>query len=83
VPSVAGLHVCARATVDGGPIVAQARQNGVGVQALTDFCAGGPQQGLVIGYGGIRLEQIAEGPTRLELAGRQKRRRLAQAISQG
>jgi GntR family transcriptional regulator/MocR family aminotransferase len=67
VPSAAGLHLCARSSVDVGPVVARARANGVGVQALADFCAGTPQQGLVIGYGGIQLDLIAEGLRRLQV----------------
>jgi GntR family transcriptional regulator/MocR family aminotransferase len=65
VPSAAGLHLCVRADVDVQPVVARARANGVGVRALADFCAGTPQHGLVIGYGGIPLEKITEGLRRL------------------
>jgi GntR family transcriptional regulator / MocR family aminotransferase len=65
VPSAAGLHLCARSKVDVGPIVERARDNGVGVQALADFCAGPPQQGLVLGYGGISPAKITEGLRRL------------------
>jgi GntR family transcriptional regulator/MocR family aminotransferase len=70
VPSAAGLHLCARSTVDVGPIVDRARLDGVGVQALADFCAGEPQRGVVIGYGGIQLSEIPEGLRRLEGAAR-------------
>jgi GntR family transcriptional regulator/MocR family aminotransferase len=65
VPSAAGLHLCARSSVDVEPVITRARARGVGVQALADFCAGPPQQGLVIGYGGIPRERIAEGLRRL------------------
>ncbi|TCO61016.1 PLP-dependent aminotransferase family protein [Actinocrispum wychmicini] len=65
VPSAAGLHLCARSTVDVRPVVERAAAAGVGVQALADFCAGPPQQGLVIGYGAIPGAKITEGLRRL------------------
>ena len=68
VPSAAGLHLCARSNVDVRPVIATARSKGVSVQALGDFCAGPPQQGLVIGYGAISLPKIAEGLRRLREA---------------
>jgi GntR family transcriptional regulator/MocR family aminotransferase len=69
VPSAAGLHLCARSELDVQPMTVAARANGVGVQALADFCAGPAQQGLVIGYGAIRLDQITEGLRRLAALG--------------
>ncbi|MBP2327606.1 GntR family transcriptional regulator/MocR family aminotransferase [Kibdelosporangium banguiense] len=68
VPSAAGLHLCARAESDVAEVVARARAEGVGVQALADFCGTRPQHGLVIGYGGIPLDRIAEGLRRLSRA---------------
>lgn len=65
VPSAAGLHLCARSTVDVSGVVERAAAVGVGVQALADFCAGPPQQGLVIGYGAIPYAKITEGLRRL------------------
>nr|WP_042179563.1 PLP-dependent aminotransferase family protein [Kibdelosporangium sp. MJ126-NF4]CEL13890.1 Transcriptional regulator, GntR family domain / Aspartate aminotransferase [Kibdelosporangium sp. MJ126-NF4]CTQ88258.1 Transcriptional regulator, GntR family domain / Aspartate aminotransferase (EC 2.6.1.1) [Kibdelosporangium sp. MJ126-NF4] len=61
VASTAGLHVCARTSFDPTQVVARARASGVGVQALADFCAGEPQHGIVLGYGGIHVSQIPEG----------------------
>ncbi|MFC0105021.1 MocR-like pyridoxine biosynthesis transcription factor PdxR [Kibdelosporangium aridum] len=68
VPSTAGLHLCARTAFDPRELVARARGAGVGVQALADFCAGTPQHGIVIGYGGIQVRQIPEGLRRLHEA---------------
>ncbi|ALG10084.1 PLP-dependent aminotransferase family protein [Kibdelosporangium phytohabitans] len=70
VPSSAGLHVCARTRFDPAPLVARARADGVAVQALADFCAGAPQHGIVLGYGGIEVPRIAEGLRRLAAAHR-------------
>ncbi|CAM3427309.1 PLP-dependent aminotransferase family protein [Kibdelosporangium persicum] len=61
VPSSAGLHLCARTEFDPVGVVARAREAGVGVQALADFCAGAPQHGIVLGYGGIQVPQIPDG----------------------
>ncbi|MEE6257938.1 MocR-like pyridoxine biosynthesis transcription factor PdxR [Plantactinospora sonchi] len=70
VPSVAGLHLCARPLPGTDPdlatVVARARAAGVGVENLTDYCARRPgQAGLVLGYGGIALADIDEGMRRL------------------
>ncbi len=63
VPSVAGIHVCARLTagVDLDRVLAEAVEGGVAVDRLADYCANEPQQGLVIGYGAIPTARIGEG----------------------
>jgi GntR family transcriptional regulator/MocR family aminotransferase len=66
VPSVAGLHVCARlrpsASVHIDDVLDQARELGVEVENLATYHAGGrPQAGVVIGYGAIRSEAIPAG----------------------
>ena len=62
VPSAAGLHVCALAhpdaPVDIGRWVDRARVAGVAVESLAAY--GGPA-GLVLGYGAIRVEDVADG----------------------
>jgi GntR family transcriptional regulator / MocR family aminotransferase len=70
VPSVAGLHACARlvdgATVTLDEVVARAWQSGVAVETLAGYCGESPaQSGLVIGYGAIAAEDIGEGMRRL------------------
>jgi GntR family transcriptional regulator / MocR family aminotransferase len=71
-PSVAGLHVCAR-LAPGGPapldsVLAAARALGVSAPTLAARCAGPPQQGLVLGYGLIGADRIPEGLRRLATA---------------
>lgn len=66
VPSVAGLHVCARlasgARVDLADVVRRAAGAGVAVTELARFCGEEPaQRGLVIGYGAIPIDQIPHG----------------------
>jgi len=65
VPSAAGLHLCARlrpeVPVDPGRVLDRARQRGVAAESLAAYCAGQPQAGLVLGYGSIRTEHVAEG----------------------
>jgi len=70
VPSVAGLHVCARikpgSTIEPAEVVRRARESGVAIQALAYFCAEPPpQSGLVIGYGAVDPDKIDEGLCRL------------------
>ncbi len=70
VPSAAGLHLCAGirpgATVDVDKVLRRARQVGVLVPALADFCAQAPARaGLVLGYGAITRDRIDEGLRRL------------------
>lgn len=70
-PSVAGLHLCARLAVEGGPelaasVVDRARAAGVGVENLASYCAERPgQAGLVLGYGGITAADVEEGIRRI------------------
>ena len=63
VPSVAGIHVCARMTarMDLDRVVAKAAERGVAIDRLADYCAGAPQPGLVVGYGAIPTARIGEG----------------------
>jgi GntR family transcriptional regulator/MocR family aminotransferase len=65
VPSVAGIHVCARLAhhLDLDRVVIEAARRGVAVDRLADYCAGPRQQGLVIGYGAIATNLIEEGLT--------------------
>jgi GntR family transcriptional regulator / MocR family aminotransferase len=65
VPSVAGIHVCARVAhhLDLDRVVIEAARRGVAVDRLADYCAGPRQQGLVIGYGAIATGLIEEGLT--------------------
>jgi GntR family transcriptional regulator/MocR family aminotransferase len=70
VPSLAGLHLCARlapgATVDVNLVVRHAQRSGVAVEDLARYCGTGPEQpGLAIGYGGIAAERIGAGLRRL------------------
>ena len=68
VPSAAGLHVAARALpgVDIDAVLARATELDVAVEPLSRYCAGQPQQGLVIGYG--LAKQLTEGLDRLRTA---------------
>jgi GntR family transcriptional regulator / MocR family aminotransferase len=63
VPSVAGIHICARLTaqVDLDRVTTEADGWGVAVDRLADYYAGTPQPGLVIGYGAIATDLIADG----------------------
>jgi GntR family transcriptional regulator/MocR family aminotransferase len=63
VPSVAGIHICARLTapVDLDRVVTEAAGRGVAVDRLEDYYAGSPQQGLAIGYGAITSDLIEDG----------------------
>ncbi|HWE90006.1 MAG TPA: PLP-dependent aminotransferase family protein [Pseudonocardiaceae bacterium] len=75
VPSTAGLHVCTRLarpanvdlgeTVDLSEVVSRARESGVAVESLADYCDGPGQPGLVLGYGAIAEADIAAGLRRL------------------
>lgn len=72
VPSVAGLHVCARlspevaTSLDIDQVIGRARAAGVVVESLARYCGERPgQQGLVIGYGAIPTERVADGLERL------------------
>jgi GntR family transcriptional regulator/MocR family aminotransferase len=70
VPSVAGLHLCARLLPDVDmnidEVLAHARNSGVAVESLAAYCAHEPRQdGLVIGYGSIPTGRVAEGLRRL------------------
>jgi len=65
VPSVAGLHVCARAATDLDQVVRRAAAYGVTVRTLGRFCHDVPQPGLVIGYGAIQSEDLPTGLERL------------------
>jgi GntR family transcriptional regulator/MocR family aminotransferase len=55
----------ARAGVDVDVVVARAAAAGVAVEDLGRYCAGEPQAGLVIGFGAIPLDRIADGLRRL------------------
>jgi GntR family transcriptional regulator/MocR family aminotransferase len=63
VPSVAGIHICARLTapVDLDRVVTEAAGRGMAVDRLEDYYAGTPQQGLAIGYGAITSDLIEDG----------------------
>ncbi|HEU5156771.1 MAG TPA: PLP-dependent aminotransferase family protein [Streptosporangiaceae bacterium] len=69
VPSIAGLHVCARlrpdVRVDMAEVLRRADAAGVAVEDLARYCAETPQPGLVLGYGAIPLERIDQGLRRL------------------
>ncbi len=72
-PSVAGLHVAALAKPGASAIMAsvahRARVSGVGVDDVGRFYAARPgRAGLLIGYGAIPTEKIAEGVRRLAAA---------------
>ena len=58
----AGLHVVLQTRRDADETAAAARQHGVAVGTLTRFYAGPvTSSGLVIGYGGAPLAQVARG----------------------
>ena len=58
----AGLHVVLRTRYDADEVVGTARRNGVAVGTLTRFHAGPVSiGGLVIGYGGAPLPDVARG----------------------
>jgi GntR family transcriptional regulator/MocR family aminotransferase len=66
VPASAGLHVCARlrpgVPVDLDEVRVTALRSGVAVESLAAYCAEDrPQPGLVLGYGAIPTERVAEG----------------------
>jgi GntR family transcriptional regulator / MocR family aminotransferase len=69
VPSSAGLHICARlrpdADIDVAQLIERAGSAGLALRALSDYYAGPPHQGLVLGYGAIAREQIDAGLDRL------------------
>jgi GntR family transcriptional regulator/MocR family aminotransferase len=69
IPSIAGLHVCARlrpdVPIDVTNVLRRARAAGVAVEDLAGYCAETPQQGLVLGYGAISLDRIDQGLRRL------------------
>jgi GntR family transcriptional regulator / MocR family aminotransferase len=67
VPSMAGLHVCARLVRPAAleSVVARAAAAGVVVEPLSAYCMGEPQAGLVIGYGSIASDRIERGLRRL------------------
>ena len=65
-PSVAGLHVCARVResrrLDLGPAIAAAEARGVRVIRLADYCEDPPvPDGLVLGYGMITEDRVVPG----------------------
>lgn len=72
VPSVAGLHVCARfrdASTDDRAVVARAGARGVRVEALSERYRDVPARpGFSIGYGGIGTDEIPDAMHRLEQA---------------
>jgi GntR family transcriptional regulator/MocR family aminotransferase len=65
VPSVAGLHVCARlragVPVDVEEVVAAARRADVTVESLAGYYLREPRPGLVLGYGAVTRDLIAPG----------------------
>jgi GntR family transcriptional regulator/MocR family aminotransferase len=66
VPATAGLHLCARLNpgvpADLEKVQDRARRSGVAVETLAAYSAGEqPQAGLVLGYGSIPAERVAEG----------------------
>ncbi|WNG49660.1 PLP-dependent aminotransferase family protein [Archangium minus] len=70
VPSRVGLHVSAvfnrSSTRWEQDVVAQAREAGVGVQSLSEYCAErSAQHGLILGYGAMATNRIDEGLRRL------------------
>ncbi|HEX3929545.1 MAG TPA: PLP-dependent aminotransferase family protein [Nocardioides sp.] len=72
VPSVAGLHVCARfrdESVDDREAAARAAARGVRVEALSDhYRRLPPRPGLAIGFGGIGADAVPDAMRRLEAA---------------
>ncbi|WP_131738684.1 MocR-like pyridoxine biosynthesis transcription factor PdxR [Actinomadura roseirufa] len=69
VPSAVGLHLSALlpAGTDDAALVRRAREEGVGLFALSEFAVTGPRApGLVFGYGAVRREEIEPGLRRLE-----------------
>ena len=76
VPSVAGLHVCARVgpdvTVDLAAALAAARADGVTCYQLADYHAGPcHRDGIVLGFGTVRTGAVVDGMRRLTRAIRQ------------
>ncbi len=70
-PSVAGLHLTARFTVDRdeAAVTARARELGVGIGSLRPYYLGRPAlRGLVLGIGAIRESAIAPGLAALHRA---------------
>ncbi len=69
VPSVAGLHVCARfrdPTVDDRAVVDRAAARGVRVEPLSQYHLEQPATpGLVLGYGGIEADAVPDAFARL------------------
>lgn len=70
IPSSAGLHLCTRirpqATVDVDAVITRAEEAGVAVESLADYHDTPPgEPGVVIGYGAIQQDDIAEGLRRL------------------
>jgi GntR family transcriptional regulator/MocR family aminotransferase len=66
VPSVAGLHVCARVResrrLDLAPAIAAVEARGVRVIRLADYCQDPPvPDGLVLGYGMITEDRVVPG----------------------
>ncbi|GAA3107168.1 PLP-dependent aminotransferase family protein [Streptosporangium carneum] len=62
VPSVAGLHLCALFRPDVSVDLDRARELGVAVESLAAYRADdATPSGLVIGYGAVRAEQVADG----------------------
>ncbi|TDW94963.1 GntR family transcriptional regulator [Kribbella pratensis] len=64
VPAMAGLHLSATIAA-GGPmdtgVVARAKDAGVGIDSLSRFAIRERRNGLLIGYGGIPVNHIADG----------------------
>ena len=78
VPSAAGLHVCARLPGgrpgEGRRVVSAARRVGVAVESLDGYCLGAhasasddttAREGVVVGYGAVADDRLAEGLRRL------------------
>ncbi len=80
-PSVAGLHVCARlrsgetATVDA--VVDAAHEHGIAVERLASYCHDTPARaGFVFGYGAISSDHVPDGIQRFTSLLRQQLARL-------
>jgi GntR family transcriptional regulator / MocR family aminotransferase len=69
VPSVTGLHIAAMLRAGGvrreAELARRALAQGVGFDRLSVYCADRPQAGLVLGYGAIATDRIADALRRL------------------
>jgi GntR family transcriptional regulator/MocR family aminotransferase len=72
VPSVAGLHVCARfrdESVDDRAVATRAASRGVQVDPLSErYRDQTPRPGLAIGFGGIEADAVPDAMRRLAQA---------------